>query len=243
MSVEEVVEYSFGAIPDRPDPRDYQFSSLVDLPRAKLVQATDRKLYSMVNKDFRINQGNEGTCVTHSKTNVLLAGLSTHPDYPDFQTVELAHQFARKMYVESSGDTTYKQGMYPRDACAWMKANGFVDSYWKVESVEDVITALLTFGPVTVAIPWYSSMFGPDNRLGDKYGNYWIKVNLESEHVGYHDIAFTAVDLSPDDGAPAWLRVQNSWVPWGLNSTGRLTVESFRRLNIWDNWTFAEKPF
>jgi hypothetical protein len=239
----EVTEYRLGAKPDRPDPRDYQFASLVDLPRAKIVRATDRKLYSMVNKDFRINQGNEGTCVTHSKTNVLLAGLSTHPDYPDFQTEELAHQFARRMYLEASGDTTYQNGMYPRDACAKMKEWGLIDSYWKVEQVEDVISALLTFGPVTIAIPWYSSMFYGDDRLAKAYSNYWIKVNLESEHVGYHDIALTGVDLDPNDGAPAWLRVQNSWGGWGQNGTGRLTVESFRRLNIWDNWTFSEKPF
>jgi len=242
MSTEEV-EYRLGAKPDRPDPRDKKFASLVDLPRAEIVRVTDRRLYPMVGPDFRINQGNEGTCVTHSKTNVLLAGLSTHPDYPDFQTVELAHQFARKMYFDCTGDTTYQNGMYPRDACAKMKEMGLIDSYWKVESVEDVITALLTFGPVTIAIPWYSSMFYGDGRLAKAYGNYWIKVNLESEHVGYHDIAVTGVDLNPDDGAPAWLRIQNSWVPWGLNSTGRMTIESFRRLNIYDNWTFAEKPF
>jgi hypothetical protein len=235
--------FQLGAKPDRTDPRDLKFATLLDQPRAQRAAALDRRFYPMVGPDFRINQGNEGTCVTHSKTNVLLAGLSTHPDYPDFQTVELAHQFARRMYVESSGDTTYQQGMYPRDACKWLLDNEFIESYWKVEQVEDVIAALLTMGPVTAAIPWYSSMFYGDGRLAKAYGNYWIKVNLESEHVGYHDIAFTAVDLSPADGAPAYLRVQNSWVPWGQNSTGRMTIESFRRLNIWDNWAFRERGF
>jgi hypothetical protein len=237
-------EYALGAKPDRYDPRDYQFRTTLAPGLAKEAAAIDRKFYTMVGPDFRINQGsNEGTCVSHAATNVLLAGPSPHPAYEPFQTEEQAHQFARKLYLDASGDSTYQQGMYPRDACAELLKDGLIESYWKVMQVEDIITALLTFGPVMVALPWYSSMYGKDNALSTTYGNFWIKVNLESTHVGYHDIAFTGVDLAPDDGAPAFFRILNSWVPWGLNSTGRLTVESFRRLNIWDNWAFKEKAF
>jgi len=232
--------YKFGAKPDRYDPRDYKFEAA---PLASLAAATDRKFYTMVDKDFRINQGNEGTCVGHSKTNVLLAGPTEHDTYPDFQTEEKAHQFARKLYLEGSGDASYQQGMYPRDACAKLLEWGLIESYWKVTQVEDVVTALLTFGPVSIAIPWYSSMFYGDGRLASTYGNYWVKVNLESEHVGYHCIALTGIDMAPDNGAPAFVRIQNSWGGWGQNGTARLTVENFRRLNIWDNWTFAEKAF
>ena len=233
--------HALGAKPDRPDPRDYRFA--LTPARATAAAATDRKFYTMVGPDFRIDQGNEGTCVGHASTNVLLAGPTEHDTYADFATEESAHQFARRLYLEASGDATFEQGMHPRDAAAKLKEWGLVDSYWGVPQVDDVITALLTFGPVTIAVPWYSSMFYGDGRLAKAYGNYWIKVNLESEHVGYHDIALTGVDLAPDDGAPAFLRVQNSWGDWGQNGTARLTVESFRRLNIWDNWTFAERPF
>ena len=42
----------------------------------------------------------------------------------------------------------------------------------------------------------------------------------------------------------AYTRVQNSWGSgWGANGTARLTIESFRRLNLWDNWTFQETSF
>jgi len=231
--------YPLGAKPDRPDFRDYKMR-VNSLPQI----TTDRKFYTMVDKDFRINQGSEGTCVGHAATNVLLAGPSPHPNYAEFQTEELAHQFARTLYLDASGDTTYQQGMYPRDACAELLSDNLITSYWKVLQVEDVTTALLTFGPVMLAIPWYASMFYGDGRLKNAYGNYWIKVNLESEHVGYHAIAAIGIDLDPDDGAPPFIRIQNSWGSgWGANSTARLTIESFRRLNLMDNWTYAEASF
>jgi len=231
--------YPLGAKPDRPDYRDYKMRV------SSMAQVTaDRKFYTMVDKDFRINQGGEGTCVGHAATNVLLAGPSLHRTYAEFQTEELAHQFARNLYLEASGDATYQQGMYPRDACAELLSDDLITSYWKVLQVEDVITALLTFGPVMIAVPWYVSMFYGDLTLRNAYGNYWVRVNLESQHVGYHCIALTGIDLDPDDGAPPFVRIQNSWgSEWGANGTARLTIESFRRLNLADNWTFAEASF
>jgi hypothetical protein len=234
--------YALGAKRDRLDPRDYLFKPPLSV--ALDATAIDRKFYTMVNPDFRINQGNEGTCVGHGDTNLLMAGASEHKAYPDFQTEELAHQFARRLYLEASGDTTYKRGMQPRDACAKLLDWGLIDSYWSVPQVDDVITALLTYGPVGLTLPWYFSMYDNQASMSKVYGNWWIKVNMDSDLAGYHWVVATGVDLDPDDGAPPWLRIENSWGSgWGYNGTGRLTVENFRRLNLWNNWTFAEKPF
>jgi hypothetical protein len=236
--------YKLGAKPSRHDPRDRDFASLVTLERARAAAAIDRKFYTMVGPDFRINQEAEGTCVGHAFTNVLLAGPSEHDTFPDFQTEALAHEFARRLYFDATGDATYQLGAYPRDACDALVRQGRIDSYWKVMQVDDITTCLLTYGPVTIAIPWYWSMFYNNGRLSRDYGNKWIKVNLDSEHIGYHCIALTGVDLNPDDGAPPYVRVQNSWGDsWMQNGTARLTIESLRLLNIWDNWTFAEKTF
>jgi hypothetical protein len=237
--------YYLGAKPDRFDPRDFDFRrGFMDVARARAAAAVDRKMYTMVNPDFRINQGNEGTCVGHASTNLLLAGPSAHKTYTEFETEEKAHQFARRLYLEASGDATYQDGMYPRDACAKLLDWDLIDSYWGVTQVEDIVTALLTFGPLMIAVPWYMSMYYGDNALASDYGNFWIRVNLDSQHVGYHMIALTGVDMAPDNGAPQFVRVQNSWGEgWGWNGTARLTIESLRLINIWDNWTFAEKTF
>ena len=236
--------YSLGAIPDRYDPRDYDFRTLIGVPVAEAAKVTDRKMYSMVNPDFRIDQGSEGTCVGHGHTNILMAGPTPHKTYPDFATEDKAHQFARRLYFDATGDSTYQQGAWPRDACASLVNWGLIDSYWSVSQVEDIITALLTFGPVGIAVPWYESMYYGDDALARDYGNYWIKVNFQSRHVGYHWIALTGIDLAPNSGAPQFVRVQNSWGSgWGYNGTARLTIENLRLLNIYDNWTFAEKVF
>lgn len=225
--------YSLGAIPDRHDPRDYQFSTMALHAEAAAV---DRKFYTMVNPDFRIDQGSEGTCVGHAATNVLLAGPSPHRDYVSFETEELAHQFARRLYLEASGDTTYQRGMYPRDACAELLEWGLIESYWKVVTVEDLVTALLTFGPVMLTVPWYASMY---NVVGG-----YIRVNLTSTHVGYHELAITGIDMAPDSGVPPFVRIQNSWgSDWGTNGTAKLTIENLRLLNIFDNWAFRETAF
>jgi hypothetical protein len=236
--------YKLGAKRSKYDPRDHKFSAA---PLAPVLW--DRMFYDMVNKDFRINQGGEGTCVGHGATNVLLAGPVEHDLFPEFETVERAHQFARNVYVSASGDTTYQTGMYPRDACSWLKTNGFLVSYAGATTVDDVTTALLTTAPVMIALPWYWSMFQGNSNMGDKklhtaYGNYWVKVNMDSGLAGFHCVALTGIDLSPDNGAPPYLRIQNSWgAEWGQNGTARLLVEDFRRLNMYDNWVFAEAVF
>jgi hypothetical protein len=235
------IPYALGAKPDRPDPRDYRFKPPLSV--ALNAAATDRKFYTMVNPDFRINQGNEGTCVGHGDTNLLMAGASEHRTYPEFATEESAHQFARKLYFETTGDATYKQGANPRAACATLLEWGLIDSYWSVPQVDDVVTALLTYGPVGLCLPWYFSMYDNQATMSKVYGNWWIKVNMDSDLAGYHWVAATGIDLDPDDGAPPWLRIQNSWGTWGSNGTARLTIENFRRLNLWNNWTFSEKPF
>jgi len=118
--------YPLGAKRDRLDPRDLVINTAARAPQAALL---DRKFYTMVSPDFRIDQGSEGTCVGHGDTNLLMAGASEHRTYPEFATEESAHQFARKLYFETTGDATYQKGASPRDACAKLLEWGLIDSY------------------------------------------------------------------------------------------------------------------
>lgn len=205
------------------------------------VLSVDRAFYKMRNPDFRMDQGAEGTCVGHAITNVCLAGPTPHRNFPAFETVNKAHLWARQLYFDATGDATYQEGAYPRDACQVLLDRGMVDSYWRVSSLDDIQTCLLTFGPLSVSWPWYNSMF---NTNVDAHGNHWLRYDIGSGLAGYHEIALTAIDLAPDDGSPPFVRLENSWGPmWAQNGTARVTIDQLKLLNMTDNWTFAEKVF
>lgn len=242
MSME--LPYKLGGKLDRLDPRDKRFRDRVTPARVAASKATDRKVWPMVGPAMRIDQGAEGTCVTHAATNVLMAGPSEHPLYPNFQSEDLAHQFARTLYAETSGDPTFQKGMFPRDAAAGLLARGLIGSYWRITSTEELITALLTHGPVSITLPWYVSMYYRNNALSSAYGKWWVRVNTGSAQVGYHEVAATGIDLAPDNGAPPWLRIENSWGHgWAENGIALIALTDFERIQTYDHWTYDEVAF
>ena len=221
------------------DPRDYTWRALA---AARGYVATEaRAFYSMVDKSFRIDQGSEGTCVGHAITNVLLAGPTEHDAFPPFETEEKAHQYARALYLDASGDTTYQKGTWPGLACEVLRKRGTVGAYWRLLTVEDITEALLTHGPVSMTVPWYVSMYY--RYVVYKDLGYYVRVRPESQHVGYHEIALTGVDLAPKEGPP-FVRIQNSWgADWGSNGTGRILLSDLAKLNLSDTWAFTEAVF
>jgi aminopeptidase C len=67
---------------------------------------------------------------------------------------------------------------------------------------------------------------------------------MDGDQVGFHFVAFTGIDLDPKNGAPPFIRIENSWGPgWGQNGTARLTIEDFHRLNRYENYVFTETSF
>jgi hypothetical protein len=231
-------EFFLGAKPYRPDERDYLY-------RATLARwaAESRKFWGMVDPTFRINQGREGTCVTHGAANVLLASPTEHELYPPFATPDTAHQWARDAYLEFSGDASFQGGMYPRDACAGLLRRGQISSYHRAASVEECINALLTTGPIMFASPWWSSMDVQRTRLQEQTGKWYVKVNPDSELRGFHLYALTGVDLAPDKGPP-FVRMENSWGPgFADNGTARIAIDDLNILYDGDAWIMVEAEF
>lgn len=229
---------SFGSKPFRPDDRDHLFRATLMRPTTKT-----RQFYSMVAPDFRIDQGAEGTCVGHATANVLLDGPVMHPDFPPFDTVEDAHQWARAFYLSITGDTTYRLGAYPRDAMAELLRRGLVSEYHRAANVEETVNALLTSGPVSFSSPWYQSMFGRSKPLADLTHHYYLRVNPETTIYGYHNYTLTGVNLAPEAGPP-FVRMENSWGPtWAENGTARITLDDLAILYDGDSWVVSERAF
>src|SRR6185295_2116054 len=90
--------------------------------------------WGMVNGKMRIDQGQEGTCVGHGCTNVLMDAPSSHTDFPSFDNPADAHAFARKLYYDATHDDTYQEGAYTRDALNVLVSRGQIASYHRITS-------------------------------------------------------------------------------------------------------------
>jgi len=232
-------KHALGAKPHRKDDRDYAYPVQLAGP----IQDTER-WWAMHGPDFRIDQGGEGTCVGHSFTNELLASPRPHTSYPNFATVEQAHQFARKAYLEASGDPTYQAGMYVRTMMDYAVSHNYASAYYRCVDVAATNHALLTTGPVMFASPWYGSMWAEDRELFQATGGeLYLRVDPATKLVGYHCYLLTGIDLDPDVGPP-FVRMENSWGPgWMKNGTIRITVDDLAILYDGDSYTLTEKRF
>jgi hypothetical protein len=225
-----------GAKPHKKDDRDWL---LRDVNPAKLVGFQTgkdedggagltivRRLWKMHAADFRIDQGQEGTCVGHGTTNMLAGAPLTHLNFAPFADTQVAHTFSRQLYFDITSDSTYQQGANPRDAMQWCLSKGYAAAYYRLVDTDDIIDFLLNHGPVGFCSPWYASM---DNVRGD--GSYtklpYLRVDPSSGIRGYHWYVLSGIDLAPEDGRAPRVRMWNSWGPWwGLNGCAAIEVYS-----------------
>ena len=227
---------SLGRLPHKPDVRDFHISQI---PYYGPARGVTRMFYTMAGHDFRIDQGQEGTCEGHSWTNFFLAGPVTHPTFPSFDNPQDAHLFARKLYLDATGDTTFQQGAYTRQILKVVLARGEIGAYYQCPSVDEITNALATVGPVCFASNWYESMFEPVS----KYGNSYLHVDTSSGIAGGHAYCLTGMNLAPAEGPP-YVRMENSWgAGWGHDGTARIAIADLRVLFDGDAYHATEEAF
>lgn len=233
-----------GARPPKRDDRDFLMRSI--LPATTTIQ---RRYWS---KPFTLDQGPYGTCVANAWTHYLAQGPITHLDRPrlnpenqpspgqtywtyqkqgTFQTdwgapiPGTAEEYAVDLYdkiheLYEDPDPERDDGAYTVNGARALLKRGLISAYYNAQSVDDVLTALLTKGPVVFSSAWYGSMYGPYKA----YDNMYLKVDLSTTLHGYHAYVLDAVDLSPLEGPP-FVRLHNSWGPWGYKGTVRVPIE------------------
>lgn len=216
------------------DDRDWMLRDAIALPPT--IDAT--RWWAMVNPTMRLNQGSEGTCVGHGCTNVLMAAPTEHLAYKSFDNPADAHLFARQLYFDATGDSTYQQGAYTRDALDVLKRRGQIAAYYRLGSVDEILSTL-DRGPVVFGSTWYSSMFSPRAE----YGNEYIRVDTGSGIAGGHLYCLTGKQLAPMSG-PQFVRMENSWGPgFGKNGTARISIDDLHVLYDGDAYLLTEMVF
>jgi len=242
--------HGLGAKPHKKDERD---RLLRDIEPSKLEALTTavpeatptngRHMYKMHESSFRIDQGSEGTCVGHGTTNLMAGAPLTHMAFPSFAEVNVAHTFARQLYFDITGDTTYQEGAWPRDAMAWCVEKGYASAYYRLVNTDEIIDFLLNHGMVGFASPWYDSMWNVTS--GWNYNKLpYLRVDPSTRLAGYHWYVLSGIDLAPDDARAPRVRMWNSWGPsWGLNGCAAIAIDDLPILYDGDAWVLTETAF
>lgn len=224
----DVFEGKLGRLPLPRDDRDKPMAPL--LVEAPLV---DRHYYY---RPLMLNQGNYGTCEGNMGTGWLADGPITHPDIEALKDPATGEAYAQQLYVDATGDTSMQEGAYTRQILRVLRDRGLIGAYHAAASVDEIVQALLTLGPVMFASNWYGSL----DRVVPLYGNAYIYVDEASGIRGGHAYLLDGIDLTPTDGPP-FVRMHNSWGPeWAHGGTARITLDDLRKLFVGDAWIGTE---
>jgi hypothetical protein len=157
-----------------------------------------------------LDQGQFGTCVG----NAFAHRIADNP-VPE---VGIDETYARQLYLDASGDTTYQRGTSGLAACRVLKTRGTISQYHWVSSPDELVNTVLELGSVCFGVNWLYSMFSP--KL--EYGNSYIKVTESSGLAGGHELLLNGINLHPAAGPPFY-RLKNSWgTTWGHGGTARI---------------------
>lgn len=128
----------------------------------------------------------------------------------------------------SSGQT----GTSLRSAMKEWRRRGVLNGYAFSYSVEEVVSWVLTIGPVCIGVEWWSGMDDPARENG------WF-IEPAGSVRGRHAICVPRVHWGMGD--ENWVGVLNSWgrENWGNNGRARISEDAFRTLLEGDQYATA----
>ncbi len=241
--------HPLGANPPKRDPRDW--------PAATVLRPTTTKTIQTWYLPTSLDQGPYGTCVPNAWTHLMMGSPVQHPDRPllalanqppksagsdawwaDWGTFTIpvaGEKYAVKLYdtihdgVMEAKDPARTNGCDTEDGAKVLLKRGLISAYYRARTVEEVVQAILTHGPVVFASGWYRSM----DNYHRAYNHSWLNVDLGSGLRGYHAYLLDAVNTAPTDGSPPWVRLHNSW-GWAEGDGGcyRVSIEDLHVLFI-----------
>lgn len=165
------------------------------------------------------DQGDTPHCVGYSWTHWLAAGPKTQPQARALRDGKPAdpsniYKMAQKVdewYGEGYDGTSVRAG------AKVLKSHGYIESYHWAWTVEEVVQALLTLGPVVVGTNWTMGMFYPDDE-----GIIKPSGNVASGH------AYLLDGINTNKGL---IRIKNSWGrEWGRNGFAYISLDDMNTL-------------
>jgi hypothetical protein len=173
-----------------------------------------------------LDQGNLGSCVGNGWTHAYAASPHGH--------TSLTEDDALAIYKRATKIDNIPGNYPPSDTgssvLAGAKAtveHGWFSTYRWAFSVDDIIKALSTLGPVVVGTDWYDDMFNPAPRSG--------LIEVTGQIAGGHCYLLRGVKLNHHvigtKGLDDYFVIRNSWGEgWGNNSDAHIRVSDFEKL-------------
>lgn len=179
------------------------------------------------------------TCVANAWTHFLTDSPRTHrlwsldraepvwssgwtQDYKSVQSGEQGFRgwlYDKAQAVDEWADTPPEGGTSVRAGAKALASLGAIKSYHWAAGIDDVVTAVLTEGPVVMGTTWWNSMFWPDSK-----GQ--LVVDPESGVAGGHAWVIDGVNTVSKQ-----FRMKNSWgTAWGDKGFATLAYTDFNRL-------------
>ena len=164
------------------------------------------------------DQGTTPQCVAFAWVHFLEDGPVTHAP---FERGEGPVAPCEEVYSEAQERDVWPgtdyAGTSVRGGAKALQARGLIDRYEWARSVETVVQALLTEGPLVMGSNWYRSMYEPDDEGF---------VRPEGEVVGGHAYLLNGVNREEEK-----VRFKNSWgVEWGAGGYGWMRFEDLETL-------------
>lgn len=234
-----MTDYSLGAIPSPPDPRDFPLSRAPRYAEAPTAFPATYSLPPLIPVGMnQLNDPISGGCVPFSTTTVkqYQERVQTGKWYYDDASAIRLH--ARCKQVDGIPN---QEGTFPRVALQIAKAEGIravnrhnylIGSYYALSGLEDIKRTLTFYQrPVLLATTWYSNWFS----LGR---NYTIKPP-NGRAVGGHQ--YVVYGYADQPSGTTHLRCVNSWgTDWG--SKGRFYMPwPYVEGQAWDIWATIDR--
>lgn len=193
--------------------------------RALLGPSPEKRQSKFWQEGTVLDQGSEGACVGYG----WLAEILAEPESPDEQPApDFGNKLARLFYKEAQKVDEWPGEDYSGTSvlagAKVMKEYGYISEYRWCFSIDDIIDAVVSEGPVVIGIPWYSSMY-QTNSLG--------LTGVKGEKVGGHCIVLTGYHPAKLFGRQSLevFRWRNSWgQSYGIDGSGYIRVSDLRKL-------------
>lgn len=208
----EDVKLGLGRV-EHVDERDKLFPLSATLPEKPFI---DSKMWW--DNGWWGDQGSTSYCTVFSWSHWMEDGPLIQQEFidhakPPFDPNKLYFAFQENDGIPGTGYA----GSTVRAGAKVLKKLGVVSEYRWAASTDEMVTCLLTIGPMVVGTKWYSNMFNPDQRG-------YIKVG--GSPAGGHAYLINGVDT-----VKGIFRIKNSWgKKWGDNGHAYISIEDFAKL-------------